>query len=177
MNDVVIRPAALSDLPAITAIYDDEVRNDTASFELEPPGLAEMRRRMEGLLAQNYPYLVAMRGTALVGYAYAGTYRPRAAFRFCVEDSIYVAANARGCGIGARLLDALIVASQQRGYRQMLAVIGGSENHASIALHRNAGFLVVGTFTNVGFKFGRWLDSVMMQRTLGDGAGSPPDAV
>jgi phosphinothricin acetyltransferase len=178
MSDVTIRPAEFSDLPAITDIYAHAVRSGTASFELEAPDIAEMTRRMRMLLAEGYPYIVATHGaqigTQLAGYAYAGPYRPRAAFRFTVEDSIYLAEDARGKGTGGRLLNALIAASVQRGYRQMVAVIGDTANHASIALHRRAGFEMVGTFSNVGYKFGRWLDSVMMQRPLGDGAASPP---
>ena len=175
MTDLLIRPAEPADLPAITAIYDEAVRFGTASFELDPPDLAEMKRRMRGLLDGGYPYLVAMRAGALLGYAYAGPYRPRLAYRFAVEDSIYIAPQARRTGVGRRLLDALIVACEQRGYRQMLAVIGDSANLASIELHRRAGFEPVGTFANVGFKFGRWLDSVMMQRALGEGASSLPE--
>ena len=175
MTDLLIRPAEPADLPAITAIYDEAVRFGTASFELEPPDLAEMRQRMQSLRDGGYPYLVALRDGALAGYAYAGPYRPRLAYRFAVEDSIYIAAQARRSGVGRRLLDALIAASEQRGYRQMLAVIGDSANLASIELHRRAGFEPVGTFANVGYKFGRWLDSVMMQRALGEGASSLPE--
>ncbi|MGZ3410438.1 MAG: N-acetyltransferase family protein [Xanthobacteraceae bacterium] len=175
MTDLPIRPAEPADLPAITAIYDEAVRFGTASFELEPPDLAEMRQRMQSLQNEGYPYLVAMREGALAGYAYAGPYRPRLAYRFAVEDSIYIAPYARRTGVGRCLLDALIVACEQRGYRQMLAVIGDSANVASIELHRRAGFELVGAFANVGYKFGRWLDSVMMQRALGEGASSLPE--
>jgi phosphinothricin acetyltransferase len=174
MTDVSIRPATPADTPAITAIYDDAVRHGTASFELDPPGEAEMRRRMDNLLGRDFPYFVATRGTAIAGYAYAGPYHQRPGYRFTVEDSIYVAPALHQGGVGTTLLSALIVACEQRGYRQMLAVIGDSANAASIGLHTRAGFTPVGTFKNVGHKFGRWLDSVMMQRALGEGASSAP---
>jgi L-amino acid N-acyltransferase YncA len=174
MTDLTIRPAESADLPAITAIYAQAVRTSTASFELDPPDQAEMARRMEELRREGYPYLVAIRGAELAGYAYAGPYRLRPAFRFAVEDSIYVAPTSHRLGVGRRLLDALILASEQRGYRQMLAVIGDSANLASIGLHRRSGFRMIGTFTDVGHKFDRWLDSVMMQRSLGEGATSAP---
>jgi phosphinothricin acetyltransferase len=174
MTDLTIRPAESADLPAITAIYAQAVRTSTASFELDPPDQAEMARRMEELRREGYPYLVAIRGAELAGYAYAGPYRLRPAFRFAVEDSIYVALTSHRLGVGRRLLDALILASEQRGYRQMLAVIGDSANLASIGLHRRSGFRMIGTFTDVGYKFDRWLDSVMMQRSLGEGAASAP---
>jgi L-amino acid N-acyltransferase YncA len=174
MTDLTIRPAESADLPAITAIYAQAVRTSTASFELDPPDQAEMARRMEELRREGYPYLVAIRGAELAGYAYAGPYRLRPAFRFAVEDSIYVAPTSHRLGVGRRLLDALILASEQRCYRQMLAVIGDSANLASIGLHRRSGFRMIGTFTDVGHKFDRWLDSVMMQRSLGEGATSAP---
>ena len=174
MTDISIRPAEPGDLPAITAIYDEAVRHGTASFELDPPDVAEMGRRMQNLLDNGYPYLVALRAGEMAGYAYAGPYRLRPAFRFAVEDSIYVATKMRRSGIGRLLLNALITACEQRGYRQMISVIGDSTNLASIELHRHGGFQPVGTFKNVGYKFERWLDSVMMQRVLGDGAGSAP---
>ena len=174
MTDVSIRPATPADIPAIAAIYDEAVRSGTASFELNPPGEAEMRRRMDNLLGRNFPYFVAMSGTVLAGYAYAGPYHQRPGYRFTVEDSIYVAPGLHRGGVGTALLSALIAASEQRGYRQMLAVIGDSANAASIGLHTRAGFSPVGTFRNVGYKFGRWLDSVLMQRVLGEGAGSTP---
>jgi phosphinothricin acetyltransferase len=174
MNDIAIRAATPADLPAITAIYAEAVRLGTASFELDPPDEAEMGARMQTLTAGGFPYLVAVRGGELLGYAYAGPYRLRPAYRFAVEDSIYVAPKAQGLGVGRQLLAALIAESEQRGFRQMLAVIGDSANTASIALHRSAGFYMVGTFADVGYKFGRWLDSVMMQRALGEGASSRP---
>jgi L-amino acid N-acyltransferase YncA len=174
MTDVLIRPATPADIPAITAIYDEAVRRGTASFEIDPPGEAEMVQRMETLLRGGFPYIVAMRGHVLAGYAYAGPYRLRPAYRFAVEDSIYVAPNMQKTGVGKALLDVLIRECEQRGYRQMLAVIGDTANAGSITLHRNAGFHPVGTFSDVGYKFGRWLDSVMMQRALGEGSSSAP---
>ena len=169
-----IRPATPADIPAITRIYEHAVRHGTASFELEPPDEAEMGARMRALLDGGFPYLAAENGVELLGYAYAGYYRTRPAYRFTVEDSIYVAPQAQRRGFGRALLDALIVESEGRGFRQMLAVIGDSANASSIELHRAAGFRMVGAFENVGFKFGRWLDSVMMQRALGPGATTQP---
>ena len=169
-----IRPATLADIPSITRIYEHAVRHGTASFELEPPDEAEMGRRMRALLDGGFPYLAAEADGELLGYAYAGHYRTRPAYRFTVEDSIYVAPQAQRRGAGRALLDALIVESEGRGFRQMLAVIGDSAHVGSIELHRAAGFRMVGTFENVGFKFGRWLDSVLMQRPLGTGATAMP---
>jgi phosphinothricin acetyltransferase len=166
MSDPVIRPATLADLPAITAIYDDAVRTGTATFELDPPGLGEMTARFQGLLDGGFPYLVADAGGEVAGYAYAGPYRARPAYRFTVENSIYLATGARRRGIGLALLDHLVAESRSRGHRQMIAVIGDSANAASIAVHSRAGFQMAGTLRDVGFKFGRWLDTVLMQREL-----------
>jgi phosphinothricin acetyltransferase len=175
MNDIVIRAATPADLPAITAIYAEAVRFGTASFELDPPDQAEMAARMQTLAAGGFPYLAAVSGGVLLGYAYAGPYHTRPAFRFTVEDSIYLAPNVQHKGIGRQLLAALIEASERRGFRQMVAVIGDSTHAASIALHRNAGFRMTGTLADVGYKFGRWLDCVVMQRALGEGASSAPE--
>ena len=169
-----VRPAALTDIPEITRIYAHAVETGTASFELTPPDEAEMARRMSGLLDGGFPYLVADMDGALAGYAYAGPYRARPAYRFTVEDSVYVAPEAQGRGIGRVLLPALVEASAARGFRQMIAVIGDSEQAASIALHARAGFYYVGTLPHVGFKFGRWLDTVLMQRALGPGSTTTP---
>lgn len=176
MTTIQIIPAAPEHLPAITAIYAHEVATGTATFELEPPGLAEMTRRYEALIAGGYPYIVAIREDVVVGYAYAGSYRPRPAYRFTVENSVYLDTAARGQRIGSRLLQALIGESETRGYRLMVAVLGDSANTASIGVHRAAGFRHVGTFRNVGLKFGRWLDTVMMERALGEGAATVPPA-
>jgi len=169
-----IRPATPADIPAITRIYAHAVRHGTASFELEPPDEAEMTRRQRALLDGGYPYLVAEIDGSVAGYAYAGPYRTRPAYRFSVENSIYVAPQAHRRGIGRVLLDALIVESEMRGYRLMIAVIGDSAQAPSIALHRAAGFKMVGAFEGVGYKFDRWLDSVLMQRPLGKGSSAPP---
>ena len=169
-----LRPATLTDIPAIARIYAHAVETGTASFELTPPDEAEMARRMSGLLDGGFPYLVAEIDGALAGYAYAGPYRARPAYRFTVEDSVYVAPQAQGRGIGRALLPALVEAGTARGFRQMIAVIGNSEQAASIALHARAGFYYVGTLPHVGFKFGRWLDTVLMQRALGPGSAAAP---
>jgi phosphinothricin acetyltransferase len=175
MSELSIRPVAPGDIAAITGIYADAVAHGTASFELEPPDQPEMARRQRALLDGGYPYIVAERAGAVVGYAYAGPYRARPAYRFSVEDSIYIDPAAQRLGIGRALLARLIDESELCGFRQMIAVIGDSAQHASIALHRALGFRLVGTIENVGYKFDRWLDSVLMQRALGPGAGSRPD--
>ena len=169
-----IRPAEPTDIPAITAIYAAAVRCGTASFEVDPPDEAEMRRRYDALRVSRHPYLVAELERTIVGFAYAGPYRARPAYRFAVENSVYIAPGWQRRGFGLALLERLIVEAQTDGFRQMIAVIGDSANAASIDLHRAAGFRMVGTFDNVGFKFGRWLDTVLMQRPLGDDATSPP---
>jgi phosphinothricin acetyltransferase len=166
MSEIEIRPATAADFPAITAIYAEEVRTGTATFELDPPSLEEMTARFERLSAGGFPYLVGVSEGRLAGYAYAGPYRARPAYRFTVENSIYLAAEARRRGIGLKLLDRLVVESGRCGHRQMIAVIGDSANAASIAVHARAGFQMVGTMRDVGFKFGRWLDTVLMQRAL-----------
>jgi phosphinothricin acetyltransferase len=170
----MIRTVLPSDIPAITAIYGEAVLTGTASFELEPPREDEMRRRYESLIGGGFPYLVAAMGTELAGYAYAGPYRPRAAYGFTVENSVYVAPGWQGKGVGKALLNALIAASEARGFRQMIAVIGDSRNTASVALHRAAGFEMLGTHKSVGRKFGTWLDTVEMQRPLGSGDRDEP---
>jgi phosphinothricin acetyltransferase len=170
MPPLTIRPAILSDIPAITRIYAVAVEHGTASFELEPPDEAEMARRMARLQEGGYPYIVAERDGAVAGYAYAGVYRARPAYRWSVEDTVYIAPQHQRAGIGRKLLDCLIEEAERAGFRQMIAVIGDSPNQApSIGLHRQAGFRLVGILENVGFKHGRWLDSVLMQRALGDG--------
>lgn len=174
MPDVTIRPATIADLPAVTAIYDHAVRTGTATFELDPPDVGEMSRRYRALTENHSPYLVAMLDGVVGGYAYAASYRLRPAYRFTVEDSIYLAQGNQRRGIGTALLRDLIARSEAQGYRQMIAVIGDSANTGSIALHARLGFTMVGTHANVGFKFGRWLDSVLMQRGLGDGASNLP---
>jgi L-amino acid N-acyltransferase YncA len=167
MPTASIRPARPSDIAAITRIYGHAVRHGTASFELDPPDEAEMARRQDALIAGGFPYLVAQAGGEVLGYAYAGPYRARPAYRFSVEDSVYIAADAQRRGLGRLLLARLIAESEARGYRQMIAVIGDSDQPASIALHTTLGFRLIGTLQAVGFKFDRWLDSVLMQRPLG----------
>ncbi|MDO8980994.1 MAG: N-acetyltransferase family protein [Afipia sp.] len=174
MPQVQIRAAAPTDLPAITAIYRHAVLHGTATFELDPPSLAEMTTRYEALATAGFPYLVAIMEDVVVGYAYAGPYRPRPAYRFTVENSVYLDPAAQGRRIGTRLMQDLIAASEARGYRQMIAVIGDSTNAASIGVHARAGFEMIGTHPDVGFKFGRWLDTVMMQRALGEGGTTLP---
>ena len=172
---VTARPAADSDLPRIAAIYAHHVLTGFASFELDPPDAAEMQRRRADVVARGLPYLVAEAGGEVLGYAYAAPYRLRPAYRFTVEDSIYVDPGGTGRGIGRLLLERLIAESAARGCRQMVAVIGGSDNHGSIALHKSCGFFPAGTLPAVGFKFGRWADSVLMQRALGAGDATPPE--
>jgi phosphinothricin acetyltransferase len=169
-----VRPATPADIPAITRIYAHAVRHGTASFELEPPDEAEMARRQRALLDGGHPYLVAEIGGAVAGYAYAGPYRARPAYRFSVENSIYIAPDMHRRGIGRVLLDRLIVECEMRGYRLIIAVIGDSAQAPSIELHRAAGFKLVGALEGVGYKFDRWLDTVLMQRALGKGRSAPP---
>lgn len=174
---MLIRAATPADIPAITRIYDGAVRHGTASFELVPPTESEMLRRFEGLMAGNYPYLAAVdEDGTLLGYAYAGAFRLRPAYRFLVEDSIYVAPDAQGRGVGRALLNALIAACEERGFRQMVGVVGDSANGGSIGVHRSCGFRDVGIIQSAGLKFGRWLDIVLMQRDLGEGDTTLPPA-
>jgi L-amino acid N-acyltransferase YncA len=176
MSEIEIRPTTEADLPAITAIYAQAVREGTATFELEPPDLAEMTRRFRALRDGGFPYFVAARDGRIAGYSYAGPYRPRPAYRFTVENSVYLDPASQGRGIGARLMERLITACEAGGFRQMIAVIGDSANAASVSLHRKSGFALIGTHPSVGLKFGRWLDTVMMQRALGTGNGDVPAA-
>lgn len=169
-----IRATTPADIPAITAIYAHHVLHGLASFETEPPDVAEMTRRYEKVLADRLPHLVARDGDTVVGFAYATIYRGRFAYRFTAEDSVYVHADHAGRGIGRALLTVLIDDCERLGVRQMVAVIGDSANAASIGLHATLGFEHAGTLRSVGFKFGRWLDTVRMQRTLGAGNSTPP---
>ena len=169
-----LRPARAADVPAIEAIYAHHVLHGLATFEEVPPGTAEMARRLEEIAGRGLPCLVAEEAGRLLGYAYAAPYRARSAYRFTLEDSIYLDPAAVGRGIGSRLLAALIDAGTAWGGRQMLAVIGDSGNAASIAVHARAGFRHAGTFRAVGFKFGRWVDTVLMQRPLGPGGDTLP---
>jgi len=174
----LLRDCREGDLEAVRVIYAREVLEGTASFELEPPDLAELTARWRAIRSARLPYVVAEQGGRIAGYAYAGPYRARPGYRYTVENSVYVAPWARRQGIGRVLLDRLIAAASDRGMRQMVAIIGDSAHVASIALHERAGFRLVGALENVGCKFGRWLDTVIMQRALGEGAASlPPEAV
>jgi phosphinothricin acetyltransferase len=172
--DLRIRPAVDADIPAIAAIYAHAVAHGTASFELEPPDEAEMARRRSALIAGGYPYLVAEGGGGLLGYAYAGAYRTRPAYRSTVEDSVYVAPAAHGQGVGRALLTALIAECEARDFRLMVAVIGDRGSSGSIKLHEALGFSHVGALEPVGYKHGRWLATVLMQRVLGPGATTAP---
>ncbi|MBR0660558.1 GNAT family N-acetyltransferase [Neoroseomonas oryzicola] len=175
MTTPTIRASREDDLPALTAIYGHWVTHGLASFELEPPDLAEMARRRAAVLAGGYPHLVAERDGVIVGYTYASAYRPRPAYRFAVENSVYVAPGGTRGGTGRALLDALIADCTGRGFRLMVAVIGDSANYASIGLHERAGFARAGLLPAVGWKHGRWVDSVLMTRALGAGATTPPE--
>jgi L-amino acid N-acyltransferase YncA len=174
MSSLEIRPAIAADLPFVTEIYADAVRFGTATFELVPPDLAEMTRRFQALTDSGFPYFVALLDGHVAGYAYAGPYRPRPAYRFTVENSVYLQPAIHRRGIGQQLLQRLITECAARGFRQMIAVIGDLANAASIGVHAACGFQMIGTHPNVGLKFGRWLDTVMMQRELGEGASTVP---
>lgn len=173
-HTLILRDAHEDDMPAVQAIYAHHVLHGTASFELEPPTLEQMLQRRADVCASNLPYVVAERDGEVVGYGYATLYRPRPAYRFTVEDSVYVREGMAGMGIGQALLELVIKRCVEDGRRQMVAIIGNSENVASIRLHERLGFRKVGVFESVGFKHGRWLDTVIMQRELGEGAGNLP---
>ena len=176
MPSLEIRPTVAADLAAITEINAHEVREGTATFELVPPDPAEMTRRFQVLMDGAFPYLVAELDGSVVGYAYASSYRPRPAYRFTVENSVYLRPQVHRRGIGRQLLERLIAECGTRGFRQMIAVIGDSANTASVGVHARCGFQMIGTHPSVGLKFGRWLDTVMMQRELGEGAKTVPVA-
>ncbi len=167
--EFTIRSSEVKDIPQIQSIYSHHVLTGTASFEITPPDVAEMISRRAAVVAKGLPYLVAARGDEILGYAYATMYRPRPAYRFTVEDSVYIREGIHGKGIGKALLQAVIDHCTASGYRQMLAVIGDA-SPPSVALHRSLGFELAGTFKAFGFKFGAWRDTAMMQRQLGDGS-------
>lgn len=173
-SPLLIRPAVAADLPAITAVYGWNVQNGTGTFELDAPDLNEMTRRHADLTGKGLPWLVAERAGAVLGYAYANHFRPRPAYRFCLEDSIYLAADVQGQGVGRLLLAELIARCEAAGTRQMLAVIGDSANAGSIGVHRTLGFEQVGLMKSVGWKFGQWRDVVIMQKSLGRGDADAP---
>jgi L-amino acid N-acyltransferase YncA len=170
----LIRPSREEDVAAIAAIYGHHVLHGLASFEEVPPEAEEIARRRAAIVAGGLPYLVAELSGRVVGYSYASLFRPRAAYRFTLEDSIYLEEAWTGRGIGRALLAALILRSTELGYRQMVGVIGGRETLPSIRLHRALGFAEIGVLPAVGFKFGRWVDIVLMQRALGAGADTLP---
>ena len=174
MAPVLLRPSTPADLPAITAIYAWNVAHGTGTFELEVPDQAEMARRRDDVLSKGLPWLVAERDGQVLGYAYANHFRPRRAYRFCLEDSIYLADVAKGQGLGKLLLAELLARCEAAGARQMLAVIGDSANAGSIGVHRALGFEPVGVMAAAGWKFERWLDVVIMQKSLGLGSVSAP---
>ena len=167
--ELTIRPSKASDVAAIAEIYGYHVLNGLASFELLAPSADEVAKRRADVVGKNFPYLAAEADGRVVGYAYASLYRARPAYRHTLEDSVYVHKDYQGRGVGKRLLEALIDACEKAGARQLIAVIGDSDNHGSIGLHEACGFNQVGTMKAVGFKFGRWVDSVYMQREIGEG--------
>ena len=173
---MTLRPAQTADLEAIQAIYAHHVTHGLGTFEEVPPSVAAMGERLEAVRAKGLPWLVAQSEGGILGYAYAGPFRPRAAYRYTVEDSVYVAPEAMGQGVGRALLDGVIAACRPLGLRQMVAVIGDSGNAASIAVHRRCGFEQLAVLPGLGWKFGRWVDVVWMQRALDGGDARPPDA-
>ncbi len=174
--EILIRDVADADLPAIQEIYAHHVLEGLASFDETPPDVAEITRRRDALKDAGHPYRVAEVGGVVKGYAYAGPYRPRPAYLHTVENSVYVDTGVLRLGIGHMLLEDLIGRCTELGYRQMIAIIGDSDNQASIGLHARLGFEKIGVLPSVGFKFGRWVDQVNMQRPLGKGDQSLPDS-
>ncbi len=172
--DFVIRDASEADMARVQRIYAQHVLHGVASFEEEAPSLEEMLARRREVLRQGLPFLIAAQEEAVLGYSYAAAYRARAAYRYSVEDSVYLADGLAGRGLGRALLTALIARCELGPWRQMIAVIGDSGNEASIRLHSKLGFARVGTMRAVGFKLGRWVDCVLMQRELGPGDAMPP---
>lgn len=173
-NNITIRAATAADLDSVCEIYAYYVEHTTATYEEVAPDTNEITKRWQNTIKGNHPYLVAELNGEIVGYGYAGTFRARSGYRHTVEDSVYLSAKATGMGIGRKLLDGLIEQCTANGFRQMIAVIGEPSNHASIKLHTNAGFEQVGILPAVGLKFGRWVDTVLMMRPLGDGRANLP---
>jgi len=171
---LIVRDATPADVPAIAALYADEVREHVNTYEYDVPDDAEMAQRLRSVVDAGYPYLVAELDGRFAGYAYASSYRARVGYRKTVENSVYVVPGLKGRGIGAALMQALIDTCEARGYRQMIAVIGEPTNTASIRLHEKFGFTLVGIFRGIAWKHGRWLDTVQMQRSLGAGTTAPP---
>jgi phosphinothricin acetyltransferase len=172
---VLVRDATSDDIVQIQKIYAHHVLNGLGSFEQVPPDITEMTRRYQTIRDSNLPFLVAESEDRIMGYAYAGPYRPRPAYRFSLENSVYVTPEAVGRGVGSALMNTLIQRCTALGYRQLVAVIGDSGNQSSIRLHEKHGFRHAGQLKSVGFKFGRWIDSVIMQRGIGEGDGTNPD--
>jgi len=170
-----LRPSRDDDVAAITAIYAHHVQNGTGTFETDAPSVADMTARRADVLAKNLPYLVAERDGEVLGFAYCNWFKPRPAYRFSAEDSIYLAESARGQGLGAQLLAALCAAAESAGVRKLIAVIGDSANAGSVGVHRAQGFTPVGVLKDCGWKFGRWLDVVLMEKSLGAGSTSAPE--
>ncbi|WP_309828777.1 N-acetyltransferase family protein [Paracidovorax wautersii] len=170
-----IRPSRDEDIPALTAIYAHHVLNGTGTFEIDPPSEADMAGRRADVLGRKLPYIVAEKDGEILGFAYCNWFKPRPAYRFSAEDSIYVADAARGLGVGRKLLAALSEAAEQAGVRKLLAVIGDSANAGSIGVHRSAGFTEIGVMRSVGWKFGAWRDIVLMEKTLGAGDTTAPE--
>ncbi len=173
----IIRPSSDTDIEAITAIYQHHVLTGTGTFETEPPQAAEMAQRRSDVLAKGLPYLVAQQGDKILGFAYCNWFKPRPAYRFSAEDSIYLAPDAAGSGTGRALLAELALQAERAGLRKLIAVIGDSSNAGSIGVHRSVGFTPVGVLKSCGWKFDRWLDVVMMEKSLGLGDTQPPEAV
>jgi phosphinothricin acetyltransferase len=171
---MLIRPATAADCAAIQSIYAHHVLHGLASFEETPPAVQEMRSRYDDVIGRGLPYLAAEEAGEVLGYGYCSLYRTRSAYRHTLEDSVYVRDGRHRKGVGKAILAALIARSEQLGYRQLIAVIGDSAQAASIGLHASLGFLRMGTLRSVGFKFGRWVDTVIMQRPLGTGDGTLP---
>jgi L-amino acid N-acyltransferase YncA len=172
---MIVRAATEADAAALAAIYGDAVLHGFGTFEEVPPGPAEMDARRRAVADRGLPYLVAEADGQVLGFAYAGPFRPRAAYRYTLEDSVYVAPDAQGRGVGRAVLSAVIAACEALGVRQLMAVIGDSENAGSIGLHRALGFEPTGVGHSVGFKHGRWVDIVHMQKALNGGDMRPPD--
>ena len=170
-----IRPSRDEDLPAITAIYAHHVLHGTGTFETDPPSAADMAARRADVLGRGLPYIVAEEQGEILGFAYANWFKPRPAYRFSAEDSIYVADAARGRGVGRLLLDALCAAAEAAGVRKLLAVIGDSANAGSVGVHRAAGFTEIGVMRSVGWKFGAWRDVVLMEKPLGPADTTAPE--
>jgi phosphinothricin acetyltransferase len=171
-----IRPSTDTDIPAITAIYAHHVLHGTGTFETDPPSEQDMAARRSDVLSKNLPYLVVEDETGVLGFAYCNWFKPRPAYRYSAEDSIYLAPSARGKGLGKLLLTELMAQAERRGVRKLIAVIGDSANQGSVGLHKVCGFNHVGLLANCGWKFDRWLDVVLMDKTIGSGNSNPPNS-